>query len=169
MTLNPHRPELREPRCPSQATTEGRRSSWGWFFGSIVSIVILFGTTAMAGTGIGSVFNLGRTNPVNAKTTLSGSHAGSQLQVINSSAGKGANGIGMEISEGQVSADGELDDQGQQPERRLRRRTACLGFSTAAQLSYVLRRRGHEWIHKAGHIYVHLHDGSSHRREPSGR
>ena len=72
----------------------------GVVLGSIVSIVILFGTAAMAGTGIGSVFNLGRTNTVNAKTTLSGSHAGSQLQVINSSAGKGANGIGINVAKG---------------------------------------------------------------------
>jgi hypothetical protein len=72
----------------------------GVVLGAIVSVVTLFGTAAVAGTGVGGVFNLGRTNTVNAKTTLTGSHAGSQLQVINSSSGKGANGIGINVAKG---------------------------------------------------------------------
>ena len=72
----------------------------GVVLGAIVSVVTLFGTAAVAGTGVGGIFNLGRTNTVNARTTLTGSHAGSQLQVINSSSGKGANGIGINVAKG---------------------------------------------------------------------
>jgi hypothetical protein len=44
-------------------------------------------TAAMAGTGIGGVFNLGKTNTVDATTSLSGSSSGAQLGVTNSGAG----------------------------------------------------------------------------------
>jgi hypothetical protein len=68
--------------------------------GAVVSVVTLFGTAAVAGTGVGGIFNLGRTNTVNARTTLSGSTAGPQLQVSNSSTKKGASGIAINVAKG---------------------------------------------------------------------
>ncbi len=47
-------------------------------------------TVAVAGTGVGGVFNLGQDNGVNATTDLHGSTAGAQLLVRNGSAAHGA-------------------------------------------------------------------------------
>jgi hypothetical protein len=44
-------------------------------------------STAIAGTGIGARFDLGKTNAVNALTTLVGSVAGSCLKIDNNSTG----------------------------------------------------------------------------------
>jgi len=41
----------------------------------------------IAGTGIGGVFNLGRTNTVNTTTTLTGSSTGRTLQLTNTGSG----------------------------------------------------------------------------------
>jgi hypothetical protein len=59
----------------------------GVVLGAIVSTVILFAATAMAGTGIGGVFNLGKTNNVNAQSTLKGSTGKRNLQLSNTGAG----------------------------------------------------------------------------------
>ena len=56
----------------------------------IVGVLVgaLAGPTAtLAGTGIGAVFNLGRTNTVNRTSTLTGSTSSRVLQVTNSGAG----------------------------------------------------------------------------------
>src|SRR6266545_3518427 len=42
-------------------------------------------TTALGGSGVGGVFNLGQANPVDATTILTGTTAGPQLQVTNAS------------------------------------------------------------------------------------
>jgi hypothetical protein len=57
-------------------------------------------STALAGTGVGGVFNLGKTNTVNAPTTLTGSTAGKQLQVTNTSTGSAATGVGITVASG---------------------------------------------------------------------
>jgi hypothetical protein len=44
-------------------------------------------TAAMAGTGIGGVFNLGKTNTVDATTSLTGSTSGAQLGITNAGTG----------------------------------------------------------------------------------
>ena len=72
----------------------------GVVVGAIVAIVTLCATAALAGTGVGGVFNLGRANVVNATTRLSGDSAGRQLQVSNSSTKKGAAGIGIDVAKG---------------------------------------------------------------------
>lgn len=62
----------------------------------ILSTVLLLGlaSTALAGSGIGGVFNLGVVNTVNALTTLTGSLNARLLQVTNTSTGAGAGAIG---------------------------------------------------------------------------
>ena len=66
----------------------------GIVLGAAVAILVLVASTAVAGTGIGGIFNLGQTNTVNATSALSGASVGAQLQVTNSGTGSGAQGIG---------------------------------------------------------------------------
>ena len=58
--------------------------------GAIATALILFVPTALAGSGVGAVFNLGQVNPVDATSTLKGTSAGAQLQVMNASSAAGA-------------------------------------------------------------------------------
>jgi len=54
----------------------------GVVVGSICSMVVLLTATAVAGTGVGGVFNLGQENTVNAQTSLKGSvSSNAQLRV----------------------------------------------------------------------------------------
>lgn len=53
-------------------------------FGGL-ALVLAAATGALAGSGVGGVFHLGRTNSVNAQTELKGSTGASQLQVTNGS------------------------------------------------------------------------------------
>ena len=57
--------------------------------GLAVVLALLFGaaSTALAGTGVGAPFNLGKTNSVNALSSLVGSTASSMLKVDNNGAG----------------------------------------------------------------------------------
>jgi hypothetical protein len=64
---------------------------------------VLLATAAVAGSGVGGVFNLGRVNTVNATTQLRGTVAGQQLSVLNSATstsstaifGQTARGVGV--------------------------------------------------------------------------
>jgi hypothetical protein len=64
-----------------------------------VSGVVLFGTAAIAGTGVGGVFNLGKTNKVNAGSTLKGSTSGKTLQLTNTGTGTG---LGVTVGAGKA-------------------------------------------------------------------
>jgi hypothetical protein len=59
----------------------------GALVGAIASSIVMISASALAGTGIGGVFNLGQTNKVNAQTTLRGSVNGRSLQVTNTGSG----------------------------------------------------------------------------------
>jgi hypothetical protein len=78
----------------------------GAVLGAATSMLVLVATTALAGTGVGAVFNLGKTNSVNKKTILRGHNAGPHLLVKNSA----ADGVGLRGSGGKsgVSAKGGL-------------------------------------------------------------
>jgi hypothetical protein len=71
----------------------------GIVVGSVVSIVVLLAATAMAGTGIGGVFNLGQSNTVNAPSTLRGSTSGKNLQLTNAGSG---GGLGITVAAGKA-------------------------------------------------------------------
>jgi hypothetical protein len=82
--------------------TKSRRRSGllaGLTLGVIVSIASL-GGAALAGTGIGDVFSLGKTNTVNASTVLSGATNGAQLNVRNASTAPQATGIVIKTAPG---------------------------------------------------------------------
>ena len=54
---------------------------------------VLAVTAAIAGSGVGSVFNLGQTNTVNARTLLQGNTTVQQLHVVNQSTAAGSVGM----------------------------------------------------------------------------
>jgi hypothetical protein len=67
-------------------------------------VLLLVGVpSAVAGSGINGVFNLGVTNSVNAKTTLTGSTASAQLQVTNTNTNAGASGLGVTSASGSAT------------------------------------------------------------------
>ena len=73
----------------------------GVVLGAIVSTLTLAASVALAGSGIGGVFNLGQANTVDKTTTLTGSSVGKpQLQVTNTSTAAGASGIAISVASG---------------------------------------------------------------------
>jgi hypothetical protein len=65
----------------------------GIILGAVTSTLVLTASVALAGSGVGGVFNLGVPNDVNATTNLHGTTAGPQLQVNNASGAAGAYAI----------------------------------------------------------------------------
>jgi hypothetical protein len=72
----------------------------GVALGAVVGSLTLVGTAAVAGTGVGAVFNLGKTNTVNGTTALTGSTNGQQLHLVNTSTGSAAAGLGIQTATG---------------------------------------------------------------------
>ena len=62
----------------------------GTVLGSVSAVVILTATAALAGSGVGAVFNLGRTNSVNRQSGLVGTATGAMLRVQNKGTGPAA-------------------------------------------------------------------------------
>lgn len=71
----------------------------GTVVGAITAMACLTATSALAGTGVGAVFNLGRTNKVNATSSLQGSARGSMLTVTNS---KGGPALSLHVPNGKA-------------------------------------------------------------------
>lgn len=71
----------------------------GVVLGAAVAAVLMAATAAVAGTGVGAVFNLGKTNRVNAQSTLRGTTASSArlLQLTNSGSGAA---LGISVAAG---------------------------------------------------------------------
>jgi hypothetical protein len=85
-----------------ERSDDGTRVSRGLFYkgvalGATVSIVLLGAQAAFAGTGLGAVFNLGRTNTVGATSTLAAKTGSAALQVTNKSAGASATGVSITV------------------------------------------------------------------------
>jgi hypothetical protein len=72
--------------------------------GVAVMMALLLGvaTTALAGTGVGARFDLGKTNTVNAVTKLVGSVAGPSLQVDNNSTNAAATALDLQVEPGKA-------------------------------------------------------------------
>jgi hypothetical protein len=68
--------------------------------GAVATAVALGAQAAYAGTGVGSIFNLGRTNTVGGTSTLTGTTAGAQLQVTNRSKAASATGLSITVPAG---------------------------------------------------------------------
>ncbi|MDX6512590.1 MAG: hypothetical protein QOE36_2094 [Gaiellaceae bacterium] len=79
----------------------------GAFVGGIGATLVLMGSSALAGTGIGGVFNLGQSNTVNHASVLAGATGGDQLDVVNNSTASNATAgtfLGKSATAGAVRA-----------------------------------------------------------------
>ena len=63
--------------------------------GGIVAGAVILAGSAVAGSGIGGVFNLGQSNTVNHESLLAGSTAGDQFDVANVNTGTTAKALGL--------------------------------------------------------------------------
>ncbi len=68
----------------------------------ILALTVGLASAALAGTGVGARFDLGKTNTVNAVTKLVGSVAGPSLQVDNNSTGAGATALDLQVEPGKA-------------------------------------------------------------------
>lgn len=66
----------------------------------MLALTVGLASTALAGTGIGARFDLGKTNTVDAISSLVGSVAGSTLKIDNNSTGIGATALRLEVEPG---------------------------------------------------------------------
>ena len=71
----------------------------GILIGSLTSTLVLVAVPAMAGNGVGGVFNLGKANTVNAQSTLKGATSGKSLQLTNTGSG---GGLGVTVGSGKA-------------------------------------------------------------------
>ena len=68
----------------------------------MMALMVGVASSALAGTGIGGVFNLGKTNSVNAVTKLAGSVPGASLVVDNNSTGSAATALDLQVEPGKA-------------------------------------------------------------------
>jgi hypothetical protein len=71
----------------------------GTVVGAVGATVLVLTGAAFAGTGVGAVFNLGRTNTVNAQSTLKGATSHHNLQITNTGSG---HGLGITVGAGKA-------------------------------------------------------------------
>ena len=78
----------------------------------MLALVLGVATTALAGTGVGARFDLGKTNAVNQISKLVGSVAGPSLQIDNNSADVRATALDLQVEPGKapmsVNSDGRV-------------------------------------------------------------
>src|SRR5215210_6697153 len=72
--------------------------------GLAIMLALVFGvaTTALAGTGIGARFDLGKTNTVNQVSKLVGSVAGPSLLIDNNSTNAAATALDLQVEAGKA-------------------------------------------------------------------
>jgi hypothetical protein len=68
----------------------------------VLALTVGLASTALAGTGVGARFDLGKTNTVNAITKLVGSVAGPSLQLDNNSADANATALDLQVEPGKA-------------------------------------------------------------------
>ncbi len=66
----------------------------------LLALTVGLASTALAGTGVGARFDLGKTNVVNQASKLVGSVAGPSLTIDNNSTGTGATALRLEVEPG---------------------------------------------------------------------
>ncbi|HEV2741695.1 MAG TPA: hypothetical protein VGV91_00925, partial [Rubrobacter sp.] len=66
----------------------------------LLALTVGLASTALAGTGVGARFDLGKNNAVNALTTLVGNVAGPSLKIDNNSTASGATALRLEVEPG---------------------------------------------------------------------
>jgi hypothetical protein len=68
----------------------------------VAALTLATASVAVAGSGVGGVFNLGQTNTVNAITKLVGSVTGASLVIDNNSTGTGATALDLQVEPGKT-------------------------------------------------------------------
>ena len=68
----------------------------------MLALVLGVASTALAGTGVGAPFDLGKTNTVNALSKLAGNVAGPSLLIDNDSSAKGATALNLQVEAGKA-------------------------------------------------------------------
>ena len=68
----------------------------------MAALTLVTASAALAGTGVGGVFNLGVNNTVNAITNLVGSVSGPSLRIDNNSANLGARALDLQVEPGRA-------------------------------------------------------------------
>ena len=68
----------------------------------LLALTVGLASTALAGTGVGARFDLGKTNTVNAISSLVGSVAGPSLKIDNNSAGPSATALDLQVEPGKA-------------------------------------------------------------------
>ncbi len=68
----------------------------------VLALTVGVASTALAGTGVGATFNLGKTNTVNAISKLVGSVAGPSLQIDNNSTDAAATALDLQVEPGKA-------------------------------------------------------------------
>ena len=66
----------------------------------MLAVTVGLASTALAGTGVGNRFDLGKVNTVNTVSSLVGSVAGSSMKIDNNSTGTGATALRLEVEPG---------------------------------------------------------------------
>jgi hypothetical protein len=80
----------------------GRATTFVVGLAVILALSVGLASTALAGTGVGARFDLGKVNTVNAITKLVGSVAGPSLQIDNNNAGTGATALDLQVEPGKA-------------------------------------------------------------------
>src|SRR5262245_15733474 len=78
--------------------------------GAVCVLVGGVATVALAGSGVGGVFNLGVSNSVDARTTLTGASPGIQMQVTNTSTTPSTSGLA--VNSGSAATTGVFTNSG---------------------------------------------------------
>jgi hypothetical protein len=68
----------------------------------ILALTVGLASTALAGSGVGATFNLGKTNTVNAISKLVGSVAGPSLMIDNNSTNSAATALNLQVEAGKA-------------------------------------------------------------------
>jgi hypothetical protein len=83
----------------------------GALAGGVGAMAVMGATLALAGTGVGGVFNLGQTNQVNATSTLTGGEGGPGLSIKNTSSAAEATALSLTSAGGHAPL--AVNSQGQ--------------------------------------------------------
>ena len=80
----------------------GRATTFMVGLAVVLALTVGLASTALAGTGVGARFDLGKTNTVNAVTKLVGSVVGPSLQIDNNSADAAATALDLQVEPGKA-------------------------------------------------------------------
>src|SRR5215203_2300120 len=96
------RTRIMTKRIFSKVVWFGRATTFLVGLAVILALSVGLASTALAGTGVGSAFNLGKTNTVSAISKLVGSVAGPSLLIDNNSTNTAATALDLKVEAGKA-------------------------------------------------------------------